>query len=156
MLELLQNDLMGLVRSLVKMTCIIVPIMVALQLLKDYKILDKMAKRLSFISRFFNISQNSIFPLLVGFFIGISYGAGVIIESAESGNMSKKDTFLVVVFLITCHAVVEDSGLFIALGANGWILVSIRVIVAIMLTYIISRRYGLKERMNLKEIKEKA
>ncbi|PAB57565.1 nucleoside recognition protein [Anaeromicrobium sediminis] len=147
---------MGLVRSLVKMTCIIVPIMVALQLLKDYKILDKMAKRLSFISRFFNISQNSIFPLLVGFFIGISYGAGVIIESAESGNMSKKDTFLVVVFLITCHAVVEDSGLFIALGANGWILVSIRVIVAIMLTYIISRRYGLKERMNLKEIKEKA
>ncbi|MCT4593333.1 MAG: nucleoside recognition protein [Anaeromicrobium sp.] len=156
MLELLQNDLMGLVRSLIKMTCIIVPIMVILQLLKDYKILDKMAKKLSFISRFFNISENSIFPLLVGFFIGISYGAGVIIESAESGNMSKKDTFLVVVFLITCHAVVEDSGLFIALGANGWILVSIRVIVAIILTYIISRSYGVKEKTNLKEIKEKA
>lgn len=151
-IELLSHDLLALLRTLIKMVCIIVPIMVTLELLKDYNILDNLSQRLSFISRFFNISQNSIFPLLVGFFIGISYGAGVIIESAQSGAMSKRDTFIVVIFLIACHAVVEDSALFIVLGANGIVLVGIRCLAAIILAYIAGKFY----KKDIKDLKEKA
>jgi len=64
----------------------------------------------------------------VGIIFGIAYGAGVLIEEARSGRLSWKDIFLINVFLSVCHAVVEDTALFMAVGANGliysWVVLS--------------------------------
>ncbi|MBF8983437.1 nucleoside recognition protein [Lutibacter sp. B2] len=150
MLGILKQGLMGSFDSVCQMAIIIIPIMIILQLANDYKILAKISKPLSFITKFLGLSESAVFPLLVGFFIGISYGAGVIIESVEEGNISKRDTFLLVIFLVTCHAIIEDTLVFVVVGADGLVVASIRILAAILLTYVISKNIKMDDQEVLK------
>lgn len=140
MVEILKEALIGCWNSVYSIAIIVIPIMIVLQVMKDYQILDKITRPFEFMADLFNISKESIFPLLVGIIFGISYGAGVIIQSTKEGNVSERDLFLMTVFLATCHAVFEDTLIFVAVGANGWILLGSRVILAFVLTYILSKR----------------
>lgn len=138
-LDILKEGIFGSAKSVYSIAIIVFPIMIGLQILKDYKILDKIANLFSFVTRVFNISSEAVFPLLVGIIFGLSYGAGVIIQSSKEGEISYRDLFLISVFLITCHAVIEDTLIFVAVGANGYFLLGIRLIAAIILTYIFSK-----------------
>src|SRR5699024_11271798 len=53
-------------------------------------------------------------------------------------GVSKKDMYLALVFLVACHAVVEDTLIFIPLGIPVWPLLLIRLITAILLTMTIA------------------
>lgn len=132
--------LSGSLKSVWNIAIIVVPLMIVMQLAKDYKILDYISGFLKPVTDFFGMSKESAFPLLVGLSIGLSYGAGVIIQSSKEGNLSKKDLVLLIVFLASCHAVFEDTLIFVAVGANGFILFGTRLVVAITVTYIISKR----------------
>lgn len=66
-------------------------------------------------------------------------GAGTIIQSSREGNISKKDMFLISVFLIVCHAIIEDTLIFVAVGANGYVLSGSRILAAIVITLLLSR-----------------
>lgn len=156
MLEILQEGLIGSLKSVYSIAMIVIPLMIVLQVAKDYHILNKVAEYFKFFTRLFNISKESIFPLLVGIIFGISYGAGVIIQSSKEGNLTKKDLILLVAFLVTCHAVFEDTLLFVVVGANGYTLLGLRLIMAIGVTYFLSKRIHLKglstlENGNIKE-----
>ena len=102
------------------------------------------------------MSQESAFPLLIGLTFGLSYGAGVIIQSSKEGNLSKKDLVLLIVFLASCHAIFEDTLIFVAVGANGWILFAARLFAAILVTYLISRRADKILDLNELQIKKEA
>ncbi len=82
----------------------------------------KISKRLKPISKLFDISNESVFPLLIGMVFGLVYGAGIIIESVEEENLGKKDLYIVMIFLVACHAIFEDTFIFAAVGANLWLL----------------------------------
>lgn len=77
------------------------------------------------------ISTNASITMIVGFILGITYGAGILIKNAMENKMSKQDTILSAIFLSICHAVIEDTLIFVAVGANGFILFGIRFIMAI-------------------------
>lgn len=146
--------LKGSIGSVINIAVIVIPLMIVMQVAKDYKVLDYISGFLKPITNFFNMSKESAFPLLIGLTFGLSYGAGVIIQSSKEGNLSKKDSVLLIVFLASCHAVFEDTLIFVAVGANGWILFGARLFAAILVTYLISRRadkiFNLEE-MNVKE-----
>lgn len=42
-------------------------------------------------------------------------------------------------FLATCHAVVEDTLIFVVLGGNGWIMLGVRLLLAVGLTALVAR-----------------
>lgn len=132
--------LTGSIRSVWNIAIVVLPLMIVMQVAKDYRILDFISGFLRPVTDFFGMSKESAFPLLVGLSIGLSYGAGVIIQSSKEGNLSKKDLVLLIVFLASCHAVFEDTLIFVAVGANGIILFGTRLVVAVLLTYIISKR----------------
>lgn len=144
----------GSLQSIYSIVIIIVPIMIILQILKDYRVLDKTTAPFSFLSKMFNTSQNAVMPLLVGIIIGLSYGAGVIIQAAKEGNLTKRDLFLITVFLVACHAIIEDTLIFVAVGANGIVLFVVRLLAAFLLTYFISKKYPVEELEASEEIKE--
>ncbi|ABR47234.1 nucleoside recognition domain protein [Alkaliphilus metalliredigens QYMF] len=144
-MEILKEAASGSFNSVYKIAIIIMPIMITLQILKDYKVLDRITKPFGFLSKIFKTSDESVLPLLVGLIFGLSYGAGVIIQTAKEGNLSRRDLILITVFLATCHAVFEDTLIFVAVGANGFILLGVRIVAAFILTYILSRRSGLGE-----------
>jgi len=145
MMGILKEAALGSFNSVYSIAIIIIPIMIVMQLMKDYQILDKATGPFSFLSKIFNTSQESVLPFLVGIIFGLSYGAGVIIQSAKEGNLSKRDLFLITIFLVACHAVFEDTLLFVAVGANGWLLLGVRTFAAFILTYVLSKRIKIED-----------
>lgn len=129
----------GSINSILTIAKIIIPLMIFMEILKDIKFLDKLSDLLKPVARFLGLSKNSIFPLLIGLIFGLAYGAGVIIKSAKEGELHKKDLYLLMIFLVSCHSVFEDTLLFVAIGANGWLLLSFRLITAIILTIAVAK-----------------
>lgn len=138
-LAYLKESTVNSLSSLLTMAKIIIPLMIVMEVLKDAKVLEKVSEKLKPIARFYNISNGAVFPLLVGIFFGLAYGAGVIIESAEDNNLGSKDLYTIIIFLIICHAIVEDTLIFTVVGANLWLLFFTRLIVAIIITFFASK-----------------
>lgn len=142
LIEIIKEGTVGSFSSVLNIAKIVIPLMVAIQILKDLNILDKLSHKMKPLAKFLGISEDSTFPLIIGLILGLAYGAGVIINSTKEGNLNKKDLYLVVIFLVACHSVFEDTLLFVAIGANGWLLLGIRTIVAVVLTSLTARYIG--------------
>lgn len=117
-----------------KLLFIILPLSIFYEFLKGRD--SKLAKRRF---AFIGISGRGLIPLVTGIIIGLTYGAGVIIHSIRTSNVGKKEAFLILLFLSICHAIIEDTLIFVVIGANGFILIAFRFILAIILTYAIYR-----------------
>jgi hypothetical protein len=118
----------------VKLFFIILPLSIFYEFLKGRD--SKLAKRRF---AFLGISGSGFIPLVTGIIIGLTYGAGVIIHSIRTSNVGKKEAFLILLFLSICHAIIEDTLIFVVIGANGFILIAFRFVLAIILTYAIYR-----------------
>lgn len=122
------------VNSIIQIAVIVIPVMIFIQILKDIDILPLLAKLMSPFTRLIGVSDKTGVTLLAGLLFGIAYGAGVIIQTAKEENLSKKDIYLVSIFLVCCHAVVEDTLIFAPLGINIIYLLLARVSLALVLT----------------------
>jgi len=89
-----------------------------------------------------NVSKG--FSLTVGVFLGITYGAGILIDEVKSGRISRKDVFYIGTFLMICHAIIEDTLLFVIFGADFTMVILIRTIAAIIFSYILLKIYERK------------
>ena len=135
----IKDSTTGSISSVFSMAKIIIPLMIIMEILKHTKILEKISKKLKPIPKLFDISNESVFPLMIGMVFGLVYGAGIIVESVEEGNLNKKDLYIVMIFLVACHAIFEDTFIFAAVGANLWLLFITRLIVALIVAYFSSK-----------------
>jgi hypothetical protein len=118
----------------VKLLCIILPLTISYEFLNHRQsAIEK--KHFSF----FGISGKGFVPLVTGIIIGLTYGAGIIVYSLRTSNTSRKEAFLILLFLSICHAIIEDTLIFVVIGANGFVLIGFRFALAIVLTYLIYR-----------------
>ncbi len=137
--EVLVEGTLGSLNSIKNIAIIVIPLMLFMEIAKDIKLLDFIGKFFKPITRLFRAEENAAFPLAVGLIFGISYGAGVLIKASEDGEIDMKSMFIISVFLAACHAIVEDTLLFVAIGSLGSVIIGIRVITAIITTFFISR-----------------
>lgn len=135
---IIQEILTNSIRITLLLTGIIVPLMIGLALLKDSRLLDRAAGYLQPLMQRLKLSNNTAYPLLAGLFLGIVFGSGVILSFARDGSLTKRDLMLVLVFLGVCHSIIEDTVVFIAIGANGWVLIGVRFILAIIAAFSVS------------------
>jgi hypothetical protein len=84
------------------------------------------------------MKENTSTTLAAGLVFGLAYGAGVMIQAAKEDGVEKKDLYLAFIFLVACHAVIEDTLIFIPLGIPVIWLLLVRLVTAILLTVIIS------------------
>jgi len=84
---------------------------------------------------------NSLFSIVVGLVLGITYGAGILLHEAKTGALTKVDIFYIATFLMICHSVIEDVLLFVLFGANGFVVVVIRLLLAILLSVVFVKVY---------------
>jgi hypothetical protein len=89
--------------------------------------------------RCLGLGRSAVLPLFTGIFLGIAYGAGIIIRSAATGQMDRRELFLTGLFLATCHAVIEDVLIFVVLGGDGVVMLGLRLLLAIILTVLLAR-----------------
>jgi hypothetical protein len=133
-LTALTTALKGSVSLTIKLFCIILPLTISYEFLKHKQsAIEK--RRFSFIG----ITHHGLIPLVTGVIIGLTYGAGVIIHSIRTSDISKEESFLILLFLSVCHAIIEDTLIFVLIGANGFVLVAFRLALAIILTYLVYR-----------------
>ncbi|MEG0392845.1 MAG: nucleoside recognition protein, partial [Anaerovoracaceae bacterium] len=104
-----------------------------------YNILEKISKKLEFIGKPMGMSKDAIFPLLVGVFIGVTYGAGTLMELNERKPLSKKDFALIGVFMYICHGIIETGFLFGVNGASVLVVTVGRLLLAFIVTCIFAR-----------------
>jgi len=134
-----EKGIIGSIKSVWGIAIIVIPLMLFMEIAKDLKVLDYIGKLFKPVTKLFNAHEKSGFPLAVGIIFGISYGAGVLIKSTEDGDIDSKSLLIISVFLAACHAIVEDTLLFVAVGATGMTIILMRVLVAFAVTMIISR-----------------
>jgi len=132
----LSIDLLAFVWSITK---VIIPLMLVMEIFKDLKLIDKISKAIKPATNFFTISEKSGISLVVGIIFGLLFGAGTIIQSAAEHDIDKRSIFLLCMFLSLCHAVIEDTFIFGAIGANYAHVLGSRIIAAVFTTFVLSR-----------------
>ncbi len=133
-LEILTEGIIGSIISIGRIALIMVPVLVSIELARYFKLLEKVAQKTGPMLRFLTLPPEAAFPLLAGFIFGIVYGAALIIDFAREGSLQKRDLILIGIFLSISHAVVEDTLILAAVGANAVILVGFRFFLAVLVT----------------------
>ncbi|MDF2626785.1 MAG: hypothetical protein K0R39_616 [Symbiobacteriaceae bacterium] len=131
----------GFVTGVLKIAALwwLVPLMIAIQVLKDTGWLAKMAGWMRPLLAPLRLPGDAGLPMVAGMAIGLTYGAGVILQVGEEGKLTRAELTVTCVFLGICHAVIEETILFSAAGANGLLLVSIRAVTGLVVALGASR-----------------
>ncbi|MCT2537304.1 hypothetical protein NC661_14855 [Aquibacillus koreensis] len=123
--------------SVVQLALIVIPLMIVIQFFRELGWMDKASGLLAPFTKILGMEKNASMTLVAGLVIGLAYGAGLMIQAVKEDGVSKKDMYLAFIFLVSCHAVVEDTLVFIPLGIPVWPLLVIRLTTAIILTAVI-------------------
>ena len=134
MAELLRTFVTGSLDLLLKVFIIVVPIMVVLELFEGTRPFRRLVRGWARIVRHVGLDEQSAAPTLIGFLFGLAYGGGVIVRDIRRHSMGRRQVFIMSVFLSMVHAIVEDSLVFIALGASTFWIVGYRIVWAALVT----------------------
>ena len=131
--ELLQNSVYEAFILTVEVIILITIIIFIMDYIKALPFIDRYSKKV-----------NSAFSLGTGVILGITYGAGILISEYKNSSLSTKEIWFVGTFLMICHAIIEDTLLFVIFGANPWVIVSLRIVFAtffaLVIGYIIANK----------------
>ncbi len=134
--SLFLQPFIGAMKLSLQLLCIIVPLLVIFELIralpfwKKFQGMDKIQGQVGRMG----FSAHTLIPLFTGIFLGIAYGAGVIIKISREKALKAPDLWLLGLFLATCHAVVEDTLIFVVVGGMGrWIIIP-RILLACILS----------------------
>lgn len=110
--------------SLGKIVAIVMTLMVFVQYLREYGLLDRLMDFLHHPMRLLGMDRRTSFVAAVGLVLGLAYGAGLIVDEAQQRGFKPREILATNIFLGTSHALIEDSLIFAAVGANLlWIVV---------------------------------
>ncbi|KUO76092.1 MAG: hypothetical protein APF77_00505 [Clostridia bacterium BRH_c25] len=122
--------------TILKMIFIIIPLLIAIECLKDMGWLEKISLRFQGVTRFLRLPGEAALGLIVGLFIGVVLGSGVIMKITEEVKMTRTQINIMFVFIGICHAVIEETILFTAIGANGAVILAGRLITSLLFGFM--------------------
>ena len=134
---------LGALRTAITISSVVLPLMIVIEIMLVYRIVHLLAKKLSPLCRLLGIGQDALLPLLVGLLLGVSYGAGAIVELNRMKPLPHNDLKLLGVFLFSCHGIIETSYLFALTGGNILFVCVLRLAIAITVTALASRFFKL-------------
>lgn len=140
-----------------QLAIIVIPLMIFIQFMKDLNFLKVFTRWMTPATKVLGLAPNTATTLGAGLLFGLAFGAGVIIQAVKEDHIKKKDMYLLFIFLVACHAVIEDTLIFIPLGIPVWPLLVVRLIIAVLLTMAIAFVWKQVEKeTNRKSVAEKS
>ena len=118
--------------TIFKMTVIIVPLLIGIEYLKEIGWMEKLSVKLRKVSELIGLPGEAAFGMIVVYIIGLVFGSGVIIRMKKEVEMTRKQINTMFIFIGMCHAVVEETIIFTAVGANGIIVLVSRVLASFL------------------------
>ncbi len=154
MADLARDFVDGALSLLVTVFVIVVPIMVVLEVFEGTRPFRALVRGFSrSAGRWLGLREEAAAPTLVGLLFGLAYAGGVIVRDTRRHDLGRRQVFLMSVFLSMVHAIVEDSLIFIALGASVFWVVVYRTLWAGLVTLVLGavvtalvRRWGARGR----------
>ncbi|TFJ93328.1 nucleoside recognition domain-containing protein [Lentibacillus salicampi] len=149
--EILLHGLQTALVAIVQLALIVIPLMIAMQFFREKGWLTAISDKLGPFTRILGMEKKTSMTLVAGLTIGLAYGAGLMIQAVKEDGISRRDMYLALIFLVSCHAVVEDTLVFIPLGIPVWPLLLIRLVTAILLTMSVAFVWKRLEKRHRKE-----
>ena len=117
----------------VKVILIIAVINLAIDVMRFFKAFDPVISLLRPLAFINGLPGKAAFMWLTGIFFGLAYGAGVLIAEARAGHVDKESLVRLNLSLGVSHSLIEDTILFVAIGASlFWVLVPRMLAAALM------------------------
>ena len=134
----------GILSMIKSLLIVLIPLFVLIEILVKTNAMEKLAKKLAWFGRLIGISPKAVFPLLVAIVMGVTYGAGTLIELNKTNPLSKRDFAIIGIFVYMCHGMVETGLIFFLAGANVWVITVGRFLIALIVTIIASKTKWIK------------
>lgn len=120
----------------VKIFLIVMPLMIALCLMKAFDIIPFLVKILKPFLKIMGLDERVGLLWLTAVVFGVAYGAAIIVEEAKEGNFSTEELERLHISIGINHSMVEDPMLFASLGLNIFWLWIPRLLTAIVAVYL--------------------
>jgi hypothetical protein len=134
--EVIQNWGVSTIFLGVKIFLIVMPLMIALCLMKAFDIIPFLVRILKPFLKIMVLDERVGLLWLTAVVFGIAYGAAVIVEETKEGNFSAEELERLHISIGINHSMVEDPALFASLGLGVFWLWIPRVITAIVAVYL--------------------
>jgi len=116
-----------------KMAYIILPMMVIFEILFTTGLLDKIAEKMKFITNWYELPKKAIFPLVPGVLIGLAIGSGILLNYKSKNIVNKRQMSIVTSIVSMFHAIIEDTLIFVVIGASFFWIFGVRLLIVIFL-----------------------
>jgi hypothetical protein len=120
--------------------CVVIPLMIVLEIAESNGLLQKLNRLLAKPFRVIGLGEDGAFPVVVAVVFGITYGSGVIINHVRAGKVTPKEARVIGTFMAIAHALIEDTIIFWVLGAPLLLLLTPRLILAYVMSYVVHKR----------------
>lgn len=107
-----------------KVVIIILGLMFLQKLLNEFGLINWLAKAFTPLLKLMGLPPKTSFLWIVANTLGLAYGSAVMIEQSEQGLITKPDADLLNHHIAVSHSLLEDTLLFVAIGALAlWIII---------------------------------
>lgn len=96
--------------------------------------------------RLLGVSSRAVSIILIGFTMGLLYGSGILIKSAQEGSLSRRDVLCSISLLGLSHSLIEDTILLALVGGSLWGLLGFRLLFTLVTGALINAFYPALER----------
>ena len=135
-----------------KMTVLIYTLAIVQKLLAEYGVIRWISRFLKYFLAFFGLPARTSFLWIVANTLGLAYGAAVMMEEVENGNVTKRDIDLLNTHICISHSNLEDLLLLTALGATWYVLLFSRWMASFLLVWELRTEYYIKDKLFKKNV----
>lgn len=129
-----------------KMVSLIISLSILQKLLNEFGIIAALSKVLGPLMAFFGLGRKTSFLWIVANTLGLAYGAAIMIDEAQNGNISKRDIDFLNTHICSSHSNLEDLFLVSSIGAIWWIVLLSRWCFSFAIVWLLRAYYFVKDK----------
>ncbi len=118
--------LISLLKLCLKMAVLILLLSILQQIINEFGVMKKLTVALRWPLKLFGLGEDTSFLWIVANTLGLAYGAAVMFQEKEKGNISQRDIQLLNTHISISHSNLEDLLLFVSVGGVWWIILLMR------------------------------
>ena len=112
-----------------------------MRILKNLGIEKIIKNKLSPVLKIFGINKNASEIVIVGMLLGLTFGAGFLINESKSGNIDKKSIVMSILLLNLLHALIEDTGLMLIIGGHISGIFFYRIFFCLIIIFLVNKLF---------------
>ena len=115
--QLLGGSAVGAVLLVGKIILFVIGVMILQEVLNAFRLMRPLSRLLAPPLAALGLPRKTVFLWIVANTLGLAYGAAVLIEETRSGQLTQAEIDIINRSVAVCHSLLEDTLLFVAIGA---------------------------------------